>query len=138
MRTSACVKMVHESLHYIIWSDQRTVLMAGEAQAHTLSQGQGSFIVGCGNLQDDKIFMITWKCREAVDGRADVDRLVEREPMLLTADVGVLLEEAERLLPAGKDPVSFLAANPGALLDMQQAGLPSTIDGDLWTADERI
>ena len=56
--------------------------------------------------------------------------------MLLAADVAVLLQEAERLLPAEKDPVDFLAANPGTLLDMQQAGLPSTIDGDLWTSDD--
>ena len=77
-------------------------------------------------------------CREAISGRADVERLVEREPMLLAADVRLLLEEAERLLPAGKDPISFLAASPGILLDMQQAGLPSTIDGDLWTADDSI
>ncbi len=33
---------------------------------------------------------------------------------------------------------AFLAASPGTLLDMQQAGLPSTIDGDLWTADESV
>ena len=77
-------------------------------------------------------------CREAVSGRADAELLVEREPMLLAADVRLLLEEAERLLPAGKDPVAFLAASPSTLLDMQQAGLPSTIDGDLWTADEGI
>ena len=75
-------------------------------------------------------------CREAVSGRADAEQLIEREPMLLAADVAILLQEAERLLPAEKDPVDFLAANPGALLDMQQAGLPSTIDGDLWTSDD--
>ena len=75
-------------------------------------------------------------CREAVGGLADVEELVEKEPMLLAANVRVLLEEAERLLPAGNDPVNFLAAMPSLLLDMQQAGLPSTIDGNLWTADE--
>ena len=75
-------------------------------------------------------------CREAVSGRADAEQLIEREPMLLAADVAVLLQEAERLLPAEKDPVDFLAANPGTLLDMQQAGLPSTIDGNLWTAHD--
>ena len=86
----------------------------------------------CWQLYSQSLYV----CREAVGGKADVERLVEREPMLLAADVRLLLEEAERLLPAGKDPVAFLAASPGTLLDMQQAGLPSAIDGDLWTADE--
>lgn len=67
--------------------------------------------------------------------KADVGRLIERESMLLLADVRGLIAEAERLLPRGQDPVAYLVANPGALLDMQQAGLPSAIDGNLWTAD---
>lgn len=66
---------------------------------------------------------------------ADVEHLVEKEPLLLVADVDGLLEEAERLLPAGHDCVAYLAANPGTLLDMQQAGLDSAIDGNLWTSD---
>ena len=53
----------------------------------------------------------------------DVERLVEREPMVLASDVDELLQEAQRLLPAGQDPAGFLAANPGMLLTMQQAGL---------------
>ncbi len=77
--------------------------------------------------------MYTWHGRGALEGRADVERLVEREPMLLLADVEELLAEAERLLPSGQDPVSYLVANPGTLLDMQQAGLQSAIDGNLWT-----
>ena len=77
-------------------------------------------------------------CREAIGGRADVEKMIDREPMLLAADVGALLEEAQRLLPAGQDPAGFLAANPGILLNMQQAGLPSTIDKNFWTAEENV
>lgn len=55
--------------------------------------------------------------------------------MLLLADVEGLLAEAERLLPSGQDPVSYFVNNPSVLLDMQQAGLPSAIDGNLWTDD---
>ncbi|BDA50236.1 hypothetical protein COCOBI_15-3650 [Coccomyxa sp. Obi] len=71
--------------------------------------------------------------RGTVEGRANVERLVEREPMLLLVNVDALVAEAERLLPSGHDPVAYLVANPGTLLDMQQAGLPSAIDGNLWT-----
>lgn len=74
-----------------------------------------------------------WGCRGTLEGRTDVESLVEREPLLLLADVDALVAEAERLLPSGQDPVSYLVANPGTLLDMQQAGLPSAIDGNLWT-----
>ena len=77
-------------------------------------------------------------CRETIGALTDVEKLVEREPMILASDVDGLLQEAQRLLPAGQNPAGFLAANPGMLLDMQQAGLPSTIDGDLWTADEGV
>jgi hypothetical protein len=73
--------------------------------------------------------------RKLLEGRADVERLIEREPMLLVADVDGLVAEAQRLLPKGQDPVAYLVANPGTLLNMQQAGLPSAIDGDLWSAD---
>ena len=65
----------------------------------------------------------------------NVEKLVDQEPLILLADVEFLLEEAERLLPAGRDPVAYLVTNPGTLLDMQQAGLDSAIDGNLWTAD---
>lgn len=68
-----------------------------------------------------------------MEGRANVERLVEREPMLLLVSAEALVAEAERLLPSGQDPVAYLVANPGTLLDMQQAGLPSAIDGNLWT-----
>ncbi|CAL8465256.1 g4791 [Coccomyxa elongata] len=73
------------------------------------------------------------KLRGTVEGRANVERLVEREPMLLLVSADALVAEAERLLPSGQDPVAYLVANPGTLLDMQQAGLPSAIDGNLWT-----
>lgn len=56
-----------------------------------------------------------------------IGHLVEREPMLLRADVKQLLSEVGRLMP-GKDPVAFLAANPGELIDMEVAGLPSTLE----------
>ncbi len=72
-------------------------------------------------------------CRGTVEGRANVERMVEREPMLLLVNADALVAEAERLLPSGHDPVAYLVANPGTLLDMQQAGLPSAIDGNLWT-----
>ena len=73
-------------------------------------------------------------CRARLQG-VDVEELIDREPLMLLADVDFLLEEAERLLPAGRDPAAYLVANPGTLLDMQQAGLDSAIDGNLWMAD---
>jgi hypothetical protein len=72
-------------------------------------------------------------CRATLQN-VKVEKLVDREPLLLVADVEFLLEEAQRLLPPGQDPVAYLVANPGTLLDMQQAGLDSAIDGNLWTA----
>jgi hypothetical protein len=30
--------------------------------------------------------------------------------------------------PQGSDPVAFIAADPGALIDMDAAGLPSTLE----------
>ena len=67
--------------------------------------------------------------------RTDVEKLIEMEPLLLMTDVNLLLAEAERLLPNSQDPVDFLVSSPGTLLDMQQSGLSSAIDGDLWTDD---
>ena len=38
--------------------------------------------------------------------------------------------QVRRLVP-GQDPVQFLAASPGVVLSMAQAGLESAIDGNL-------
>ncbi|KAK9818278.1 hypothetical protein WJX72_009990 [[Myrmecia] bisecta] len=66
------------------------------------------------------------RLRQQLPG-VDVTALVEREPGLLLADVGALLAEVRRLMPSA-DPVQYLARNPHSVLDMQQAGLPSTMD----------
>lgn len=60
-----------------------------------------------------------------------MEAIITREPALLSADIHELSNEIMRLLPNTKDPIAFIAANPGIVLDMGLAGLPSTIDGDL-------
>lgn len=70
-------------------------------------------------------------CREVFGPDRDVESIVAKEPALLAANLTDVLSEMTRLMPSQKDPVGFLAANPGIVLDMQSLGLPSTIDGDL-------
>ena len=60
-----------------------------------------------------------------------MEAIVAREPALLSANIAGVLSEMKRLMPGQKDPIGFLASNPRLVLDMQSAGLPSTIDGDL-------
>ncbi|GAB4822584.1 hypothetical protein N2152v2_009630 [Parachlorella kessleri] len=59
-----------------------------------------------------------------------VELLVQREPLLLTADIQRVLEELQRLLPAGQDPIKVLVADPSSVLDMQMAGLPASLEVD--------
>lgn len=44
------------------------------------------------------------------------------------------VHQVRRLVP-GQDAASFLAASPGAVLSMAQAGLESTTDGNLVPCD---
>lgn len=59
----------------------------------------------------------------------DVEGLIEAEPMLLRADLPRLMSELARLAP-GADPVRLIAANPQMVLDMDAAGMPSTLETD--------
>jgi hypothetical protein len=61
--------------------------------------------------------------------KTDVAELVGREPMLLLCDVAAVLEELRRLLP-GQDVEAVLRSDPGAVLDMQQAGLEASLTVD--------
>lgn len=66
--------------------------------------------------------------REQLVG-ADVDLLVMQEPMLLKADLPRLMSELARLAP-GQDPVRLISNDPQCVLDMDDAGMPSTLEMD--------
>ncbi|KAI3424763.1 hypothetical protein D9Q98_008152 [Chlorella vulgaris] len=67
--------------------------------------------------------------REALGTRADVERVIQEEPMLLLADIKQVLAELQRLLPH-LDPALVLQANPSQCLDMQTAGMKSSLEID--------
>eukprot|EP00884_Botryococcus_braunii_P012187 jgi/Botrbrau1/2096/Bobra.0093s0004.1 len=74
--------------------------------------------------------------RRFVGSDEEAERLIQIEPMLLLADMEAVLNDVERLIPAGVDgrreaAMRYLLANPRLVLDMNSAGLPSAIDGDL-------
>lgn len=60
---------------------------------------------------------------------ADLDLLIMQEPMLLKADLPRLMSELARLAP-GTDPVRLIASDPQIVLDMDVAGMPSTLEMD--------
>jgi hypothetical protein len=66
--------------------------------------------------------------RERLRG-VDVDALIQQEPMLLRADLPRLMSELARLAPAA-DPVALIVADPQIVLDMDVAGMPSTLEMD--------
>lgn len=59
----------------------------------------------------------------------DVDALIMQEPMLLRADLPRLMSELARLMP-GADPVKLIVSDPQMVLDMDVAGMPSTLEMD--------
>jgi len=65
---------------------------------------------------------------EALPG-LQVEALVEAEPRLLVVDIAAVLAEVSRLVP-GADPARVLAADPRAVLGMQDAGLPASLAVD--------
>lgn len=69
------------------------------------------------------------RCREELPGK-DIDDLLQREPLMLTANIKHALQELKRLQP-GKDPAEFLFRNPGLVLTMDEQMMESSIDGDL-------
>jgi hypothetical protein len=66
--------------------------------------------------------------RQLLQG-VDVDALIMQEPMLLKADLPRLMSELARLAP-GADPVRLIASDPQMVLDMDVAGMPSTLEMD--------
>lgn len=66
--------------------------------------------------------------RQRLQG-VDVDALIEQEPMLLRADLPRLMSELARLVP-NADPVRLIASDPQMVLDMDVAGMPSTLEMD--------
>ena len=66
-------------------------------------------------------------CRANLPG-VDLDELIDREPMVFTADVPRVLADVQRLLGNSIDPLKYFVANPRELLDMQQGGLPSSAE----------
>ena len=67
--------------------------------------------------------------RAELPGR-DINDLLQREPLMLTANIRFALQELKRLTPA-KDSAEFLFKNPGLVLAMDEQMMESTIDGDL-------
>lgn len=65
----------------------------------------------------------------ALPPSVDVEKLVEREPLVLMADVAAVLAEIRRLMP-GRDPVAVLLADPTGCLDMQASGLKASMEID--------
>lgn len=59
----------------------------------------------------------------------DVDALIAQEPMLLRADLPRLMSELARLMP-GADAVKLIVSDPQMVLDMDVAGMPSTLEMD--------
>eukprot|EP00878_Enallax_costatus_P004861 GHUV01005115.1.p1 GENE.GHUV01005115.1~~GHUV01005115.1.p1 ORF type:complete len:246 (+),score=62.15 GHUV01005115.1:280-1017(+) len=57
----------------------------------------------------------------------DVDALIMQEPMLLRADLPRLMSELARLMP-GADPIRLIVSDPQMVLDMDVAGMPSTLE----------
>lgn len=60
--------------------------------------------------------------REALPG-ADVEDLINREPLLLRANIGEVLDTVDRLMP-GADPVKVLQANPTLVMPMNHLKCP--------------
>ena len=69
------------------------------------------------------------KCREKLAGK-DIDDLLHREPLMLTANLKYALQELTRMLP-DKDPAEFLFKHPGMVLTMDEQMMGSSIDGNL-------
>lgn len=67
--------------------------------------------------------------RAELPGR-DINDLLQREPLMLTANIQFALQELKRLTPA-KDPTELLFNSPGLVLSMAEQMMESTIDGDL-------
>lgn len=67
--------------------------------------------------------------RALLPGHVDVEALLEREPMLLRSDLPRLMSELARLMPAA-DPIALIISDPQLVLDMDAAGMPSTLELD--------
>ncbi|KAL3145313.1 hypothetical protein ABBQ38_001573 [Trebouxia sp. C0009 RCD-2024] len=80
-------------------------------------------------LQPDKVSQQLLLLREELAGK-DIDDLLQREPLMLTANLKYALQELTRMLP-DKDPAEFLFKHPGMVLTMDEQMLGSSIDGDL-------
>jgi hypothetical protein len=79
-------------------------------------------------LQVQEVTQKVQELRSRLQG-VDVDVLIMQEPMLLKADLPRLMSELARLAP-GADPVRLIASDPQMVLDMDVAGMPSTLEMD--------
>lgn len=57
----------------------------------------------------------------------DIDDLLQREPLMLTANLKYVLQELKRLQP-GRDSAELLFRNPGMVLTMDDQMLESSIE----------
>ncbi len=60
--------------------------------------------------------------------QANIEALIEQEPLLLKANVNKVLANVERLMP-GADPARVLAGNPTLVMGMQDLEMP-TAEGE--------
>lgn len=82
----------------------------------------------CLRVQIPEVAQKVGELRQRLQG-VDVDALIMQEPMLLKADLPRLMSELARLAP-GADPVRLIASDPQMVLDMDVAGMPSTLEMD--------
>lgn len=64
-------------------------------------------------------------CRILVPVGTDVEALIEREPVLLVADLQKMVADIRRLMPLA-DPGVVIATNPGIVLDMSTHRMESS------------
>ena len=99
--------------------------------AHPMCSTRGQFYqhCTCALFFSVSCESVAYVYRAELPGR-DINDLLQREPLMLTANIKFALQELKRLTPA-KDPTELLFNNPGLVLSMDEQMMESTIDGDL-------
>ena len=95
---------------------------------HVLLQASYRLVLIC-RFAADPGAKLRFVNRAELPGR-DINDLLQREPLMLTANIRFALQELKRLTPA-KDSAEFLFKNPGLVLSMDEQMMESTMDGDL-------
>mmetsp|Transcript_18779 Transcript_18779/g.48186 ORF Transcript_18779/g.48186 Transcript_18779/m.48186 type:complete len:156 (+) Transcript_18779:478-945(+) len=84
------------------------------------------------NVQPADLASQLQSLRDHFGENIDVSQLVEQEPLFLQVDISTVMQRLKLLLPKYRDPVAVLLANPRAVLDMEELGIPTAMDmGDI-------